>query len=582
MTTKFTNSSTADNTLNYPNKSGTIALLDDISGGSGIDHYRGTDHTTVVSPVAGDYTLENLVTIYWTLPVKFEYLTSWKRTTPLYLGNFGFDTTFAGAAGELGLSNYVIGDLITVTVNHAMASSHSDTGAWNGTNWINISNSDYAMAIYSIEQTLNPLPNDISNLQTDVAALQNYEPPQYYLGNDHINPTNTPIAGAYTVEASGAVWFYDTAWNQVSGGTVQHYKGHFLTEAAVDAVTGVAGDYATYVYLTTVNSTPVDRLIYWDVTYNSGAGGWMDAVNGIDYYEQQLVRDKRSYVGNNHATPTVTPTSGAYTVETGGVLWLYFGTTWYKQGLKYWTETYDTTKLTTKWRSSTAGSKGTIIESNGANTIDGTGAIVFSASGTIDTTATGGLILNSSTATVTNCVRGAVLNSLYGECKHDYALAMGFNTKTVAPASFNTSATPNGDPAYRSGTAIIPFSWNTATPYTTTNGFGIGSGILLPAEDNQVTAMCFTITGEILIHLDGVFYNATLRATGFSMSGQLTYTSNGVTWLSAIPAANANITFDTSVLNDEITLLVTLWRTYSYLHIGATFNLTYLETPLIV
>jgi hypothetical protein len=219
---ELVNDATVPRTQHYPDKDGVFAMTSDITGGAS-DHYRGTDHTSVVSPVAGDYTLEDLTTVYWTLPVKFEYLTSWERTTALFLGSFGLDESFASAANSLGLSNFVVGDLIAVTQSHAMTSSHTDVAAWDGAGWVNISNSDYKLELYGIQTTLDPLPQAVSDLEAAVTALQNYEPPQYYLGSDHTSPTGTPIAGAYTVEAGGIVWVYDTSWTQVGGGTSLQY-----------------------------------------------------------------------------------------------------------------------------------------------------------------------------------------------------------------------------------------------------------------------------------------------------------------------------------------------------------------------
>lgn len=383
------------------------------------DHYRGTNYLSVTSPLPGDYCTQTLTTMEGTVNVNVQYVPdgtgwAWKRTTPIYLGA-GFDTDIISFASSIPFPTigFCQGDMAQIQTDYAMAGGHIETYTYTGNSWANVSNSDYAMTLFSLQSAVTALETGASTIDNRVTALESMpveshykghypldtntldipagvsgdyvvienntygDTPYFwsvaysdwlmfpnlyqtisiannantYRGNNH-NTVTGAGAGDYTVESGGILWVYDTSWHQVSGGSggLDHYKGHFLTEAAVDAVTGVAGDYATYSYLTEISGTAVDRLVYWDATYNGGVGGWMDVLNGIDASEKFNVRDKRSYVGTNHNSPSITPTAGAYTVETGGILWVYDGATWNQQGLRYWNEsvTATTTKLVPK------------------------------------------------------------------------------------------------------------------------------------------------------------------------------------------------------------------------------------------
>lgn len=689
MTLKLISDATTVRTQRYPDKDGVFAMVSDISGG-GTDHYRGTDHATVVSPIAGDYTIETLSTDDGSFQLTMLHNgTSWQRITPFFIGT-GFDQTPAQLYSSFNsfypLTSPCIGDFCRIITAHAMTGSHTESFMFTGAVWENMSNSDYVMQLYSIEQTLEPLPNAVSNLQTAVTALQEYTPPSYYAGDDHGNPISTPMAGSYTVELgnimwvydgttwakvsdviehykghyphgtdtlniptgvhgdyvviannsygdaphfwsdaysdwlmspnfnqtisiannantyrgsdhstvtgasagdytveAGVLWVYDTSWHEVSGGGssgLDHYRGHFLTEAAVDATIGIAGDYATYSYLTEIGGIAVDRLVYWDATYNGGVGGWMDILNGIDASEKFNMRDKRSYVGNNHNSSGITPTAGAYTVETGGVLWVYNGTTWYRQSLKYWIESYDATKLTTKWNPLTASNKGVMINSTTGTIVSTTGTIISSTGTVILSSATNALVINSDTATVEDCDKGGVINSSQGYCNRNHALVIGYNSNSIAPASFNTSATPDGDLSRRSGTAIIPYFRNMGA-YPSTSGYGVMSGVMLPQPSDS--AIIFTIHGDVLLNIDGVLYSATIRSTGWtSDNATISYTHNSVTWLSTSPAVGSQMSFSNTVLNNDIGLIYALNKAHTHLSCAATFILTYVETPLIV
>lgn len=195
------------------------------------DRYRGSDHTTVVNPEAGDYTLES-GKLTW-----FYDGTSWARRTPVHWGLLFPADSFAEAFNTVKLSAAsmlpeIPGDLVAYTADRQQAGSLTYTGRYNGTVWENISGADSSESIYWLDQAVNTVN---SRVTTEVETLNDsignlVIPPDYYAGSDKANPINPLVAGSYAVEDSGAnctPWFYTgTDWKTMATGSggLQHFQ----------------------------------------------------------------------------------------------------------------------------------------------------------------------------------------------------------------------------------------------------------------------------------------------------------------------------------------------------------------------
>lgn len=180
------------------------------------DRYRGSDHTTVTNPEAGDYTLES-GKLNW-----FYDGTSWARRTPVHWGLLYPAESFSEAFNNVKLSAAsmlpeIPGDLVAYTADRVQAGSLTYTGRYNGTTWENISGADSSESIYWLDQAVNTvnsrITTEVETLNDSIGGL--VIPPDYYAGQGvETTGIGTPFAGMYTTELDKLWFFNGTAWGQ--------------------------------------------------------------------------------------------------------------------------------------------------------------------------------------------------------------------------------------------------------------------------------------------------------------------------------------------------------------------------------
>jgi hypothetical protein len=182
-----------------------------------VDRYRGSDHTTVTSPEAGDYTLET---------GRIEWLydgTAWARRTAIHWGESYPDGSFNSAFNTLSGSNPVMlpaiaGDLVRFTQDNGQMGNTAYVGRYNGDSWENISGVDPTLDMYSLTQSITTVDDrittEVSTLNDTISNLSISS--DYYRGSDHTNLGGLHLAGMYTLETNSAFFFNGTVWKEVA------------------------------------------------------------------------------------------------------------------------------------------------------------------------------------------------------------------------------------------------------------------------------------------------------------------------------------------------------------------------------
>lgn len=246
------------------------------------DRYRGSDHTTVVNPEAGDYTLET-GKINW-----FYDGTSWARRTPVHWGLLYPADSFAEAFTTLSGSSALMlpaipGDLVAYTADRGQAGNLTYTGRYNGTTWENISGVDSTENIYRLDQAVNTVNSrvttEVETLNDSIGSL--VIPPDYYAGQGvKTTDIGTPFAGMYTTELDRLWTFNGTAWGQtpyltdtyVAIGTSAGLEGLGINSVAIGFNSNAPGHYSVAVG-DSASANAVASVAVGDQTLASGACG---------------------------------------------------------------------------------------------------------------------------------------------------------------------------------------------------------------------------------------------------------------------------------------------------------------------
>lgn len=452
----------------YPDKDGTFAMTTDV-----VEHYRGTDHTAVVNPVTGDYTIEASgvwhygtdwksdsdpqivqgggTVLYFTstsggtgyeilstIPdlsgIDEETITLPTANTPVYLNHQYIGSDVVGStstpAGQWGFNVYA-------KANHANHETTLafDVGTTDGTTttWHFTATSPAISSTLLANYTFVTVQSSFACSATDkyviriagVSDANNQSVTWTHSSTDSYSslvlPATAILHNTLTDLNTGDYQHITSAEKTRLGLLTDRYKGHYANFGSLSAA--IHGDYATFNY-TNLDSDVQTGLAFWDNTNSL----WWQAIDYKYLIDRLLIRDKRSYVGSDHTAPTITPTAGAYTVEAGG-LYIFDGTTWSLVSggaLQYFTESLNGTET----HLDTIHANKNLIFSGTGNSSTGNRSTIINGSSNTITSSSDSAILGGNNNSVLSSATGAVAMGSYSEAGHSRAVVIGYGGKS--------------------------------------------------------------------------------------------------------------------------------------------------------